>query len=463
MSRLPSFNDFSPGIIGDLRVPLQIVKDHSGNFDAVVSGWADAFFGGDLTNKRARTNVSATLGNLGLFDRKTGTLTDAGEHIRAAASEIEASERLIAHVVEHHNGMRIVEAVRALNRRTEKVTKDSLKRELQLLGVEGLSSGTTDHTTLANWMAAAGLLNKSENYAPRDGALKRVLGVSSEERAELAALPLEQQIFLQILRRIVEAEPSRTVASKLVTDECLRDYPRQFDEDQLSKKVLKPLEEAGWINLGGRSEGRGAKSGTVTAATKLLEVPFSAIMPDFDEVIPADLRDKIDLPRVEIQRLLQSEATYDRGLGLELLALRMLIDLGLQPRSFRQRSRDTAYAEVDLTAEGKQLLFSRWNIQCKCVKTRVSLGDVAKEVGLAIYSKSHVVAVVTTSDFSREALSYAREITRDTHLQFLLVNGKAVADYLERGPATLHTFVAANAARVLAEKRSQPIAPEVSS
>lgn len=457
--RLPSFNDFSPGIIGDVRQPLLTLKRLSPDFQAVVAAWARDYFGG-AENKRASTNIPATLTSLGLFDRKTGALTPDGEVVAGAATPQAGAEALIAHVVATRNGMMIIEAVRALNRRAEPVSKVTLKRELQLLGVEGLSQATTDHTTLLNWMAAAGLVDKSANFLPVDAALKRVLGVTSEERAEIAALPLEQQIFLKILRRVAEAEADHTAPAKLVTDECLRDYPTRFDEDQLSKKVLKPLEAAGWITLSNRTEGRGAKSGLVTATPKLLEVPFSAVVPDFDEVVPADLRDKIDLPRAEIQRLLSSEATYDRGLGLELLALRMMIDLGLQPRSFRQRSKDTAYAEVDLTAEGAQLLFSRWNIQCKCTKSNVSLGDVAKEVGLAIYGKSHVIAVVTTSDFSREAINYAREITASTHLQFLLINGPVVKAYLDTGPATLHAFVARNAARVMTEKRQQPLVPK---
>ena len=138
----------------------------------------------------------------------------------------------------------------------------------------------------------------------------------------------------------------------------------------------------------------------------------------------------------------------------------MILDIGLEPRAFRLRSRATAYAEVDLTAEGKNLLFSRWNFQCKCVRGRVSLGDVAKEVGLAIYSKAHVVAVVTTSDFTSEAIAYAREITSATHLQFLLVNGAVVRSYLDKGAGALLDHVAANAASVMAQKRGQPIAPE---
>lgn len=58
---------------------------------------------------------------------------------------------------------------------------------------------------------------------------------------------------------------------------------------------------------------------------------------------------------------------------------------------------------------------------------------------------------------SREAINYAREITASTHLPFLLINGPVVKG--ENGPATLHALVGRNAARVMTEKRQQPIVP----
>ena len=462
MRRLPSFNDFSPGIIGDVRRPLEIVAQHMPDIAAVVSEW-DAVFFASAGNKRAGTNIPATLTNLGLMTRVPLTLTPAGEAIRAAPDKIEAARLLCRHIVETRNGMTIIDAVRSLNARGDILSKESLKRELEVIGIEGLSTATTDHTTLLNWMIEAGLLHKKgrENPQADEAVMKAVLGISASERSSFADLPLSQQIFLQVLRRVAETNGGAEIPAKQIIDECLREHRARFDEDQLRAKVIKPLLDDGWLEVpAAASAGRGGKSGTLTPSAKLMGIPIEAVLPDFEQIVPADLRSKIDLPRAEVQRLLDSNETYDRGLGLELLALKMILDIGLEPRAFRLRSRDTAYAEVDLTAEGKNLLFSRWNFQCKCVTGRVGLGDVAKEVGLAIYSKAHVVAVVTTSDFTSEAIAYTREITNATHLQFLLVNGTVVRSYLDKGPTVLLNHVLANAPSVMAQKRSQPIAPE---
>lgn len=462
MRRLPSFNDFSPGIIGDVRRPLEILDRLAPDMAAVVAEWDRAFFS-SAGNKRASTNIPATLTSLGLMTRTPLALTDAGKRVLSAPSAEEAARRMVRHIVDTRNGMAIIDAVRSLNARGETLSKDSLKRELEIVGIEGLSNATTDHTTLLNWMIEAGLFEKAgrSNPQPDEAAMKTTLGISASERSSFAELPLSQQIFVQALRRVAEGSGGAELPAKQIIDECLRDHRAHFDEDQIRAKVMKPLADAGWIDLPATaSSGRGGKSGTVAPSSKLMSIPIEAVLPDFDQVVPADLRAKIDLPPAEVKRLLKSSQSFERGLGLELLALKMILDIGLEPRAFRLRSRDTAYAEVDLTAEGKNLLFSRWNFQCKCVRGRVGLGDVAKEVGLAIYSKAHVVAVVTTSDFSSEAIAYAREITSATHLQFLLVNGAVVRSYLDRGAGTLLDHVAANAASVMAQKRGQPIAPE---
>ncbi|MBZ9892305.1 restriction endonuclease [Mesorhizobium sp. BR1-1-3] len=462
MKRLASFNDFSPGLIGDIRRPLEIVAAAGGNLPTAVAGWRVAFFNGAV-NKRSSTNVPATLVSTGLFDRKTVTLTSIGEQVRSAPDAVTGARIFCKHLVENHNGDALVTAVLALRSRGEKVSKDSLKRELVAHGIEKLSTATTDHTTALNWMVAAGMfLDSTKNYEPVDTVLTQVVGGTVTELAILDGLTTAQRIFALALRRLAATEPDHTVPSKDITDECLQQYPHLFDEDQLRKKIIVGLEGAGLaqaVTASSPSKGRGGKSGRLEATAKLLSIPLHLIIPDFDSAVPKDLRGKINTPLSSIQKMLfDNTSKNQRGLGLELLALRMIMDLGLSPRAFRLRSNETAQAEVDLTAEGAHLLFSRWNLQCKCITGKVPLSDVAKEVGLAIHSKAHVVAVVTTSDFTKEAVRYAHDISASTHLQFLLVPGKVVRDYLKNGRGSLIDFVAKNAREVMRFKRGQPIA-----
>ena len=456
--RLPSFNDFSPNIIGDLRKCLAAVRDGAGNDQQVIQAWANDYFGGK-SNNRSKTNIPATLSSTGLSTGKRPLeLSPLGLEVLNAASDVEAAQVFCRGIIRERNGDLLLEAVAALRKRKESITKQSLKNELKSLGVTDLANATTDHTTLKNWMVVAGILDNEGT--PNDVLLKALLGISATELDDWASLPLAQQVFLRQLRRehVLSEGPFMT---RDLLRPCLELYPDLFNEAQFAKQVQKPLVLAGWVEITGLGGGsQGGKSGYVKGTTKLTEIPVDLVIPDFDSVVPAELRKKINTPLVTIKEDLFGQDKHLGGLALELLALRMVIDLGLDPRNFRVRSASTAYAEVDLMAEGSHLMFSRWTFQCKRYgkqeASKVGLSEVAKEVGIALFVKAHVIVMVTTTGFTSEAIKYAKAISEDTPLQFLFVDGQAVDDYLSQGKSALLTHARSNAAAVMAQKRSQP-------
>jgi hypothetical protein len=322
--------------------------------------------------------------------------------------------------------------------------------------VEGLSTGTTDHTTLKNWMVVADIVSGDPRRPViNDPVLKKVVGISGAEHDEFSLLTLPQQIFLHSLRVRHETSSGPFVVRGML-DECLSNYPHLFTDDQFARTVRQPLEIAGWLSSAKLGKGpQGGKSGTVTATSKLLSIPIERLLPDFEQAVPPDLRKRIRTPFNEILRDLWGADDHKGGLALELLALRMILDLQLAPMGFRVRSRDTAYAEVDLIAESRQLLFSRWTFQCKRTNSKVGLSEVAKEVGIAIYARAHVVVMVATKDFSEEAQKFARQITRVTSLQFVFVPGEVVKKYLAKGAPFLRQHFIDTAGTAMVEKRGQ--------
>ncbi|MEX2376347.1 MAG: restriction endonuclease [Dehalococcoidia bacterium] len=397
-NRLPSFNDFSPGIIGSIKECLQIVAETEGDRAAGVTRFREKYFEGE-DNKRSRVNLPTSLGpkGLDLVDLRTWSLTELGREALAADNEKRALLIVLTDVIERRNGDKLLDAVRTLEKREHRGSfKSGLKTELASLGITDLSTATTDHTTLANWMVKANLLVREgrTGYRVNEDGVRDVLGITTDDRAELASLRAGQQLIIKWLRMAHEHGESTGIRATNLIETLLTKYPGLFPEDQFAKSMLKPLEESGFIEVEGRTSGRGARSGIVRATRKLLAIPIDQIQPDFGAAIPRDLRAKLQTPRQEILRMLKSRHNWERGFGLELLVLRMLSALGLEVRGFRKRSRETAHAEIDLLAEGAALVFSRWTIQCKCHKTaKVDLHDVAKEVGIAIHQKAHVVCV----------------------------------------------------------------------
>ena len=101
----------------------------------------------------------------------------------------------------------------------------------------------------------------------------------------------------------------------------------------------------------------------------------------------------------------------------------------------RLRGSATGGAEVDLIFEGARLVFSRWQVQCKNT-SRVSLDDVAKEVGLSHLLKSNAVIMVSTGEIGNEARRYANKIMADTNLCIVMIDGKDL-DRIETSPAAI--------------------------
>ncbi|MCW0982976.1 hypothetical protein OK142_19305 [Agrobacterium sp. BT-220-3] len=145
MSKLPSFNDFSPRILGfDIRQCLAVIPLHQGHDDEIKQEWAVRFFGGTL-NKRATTNIPATLSNTGLSTGgKPLELSDFGKAVLNAPSSLAAAQEFCKGLLANPTNWLLIDALKNLEKRREAVSKDGLKAELKSLGVS-LSTGTEPH------------------------------------------------------------------------------------------------------------------------------------------------------------------------------------------------------------------------------------------------------------------------------------------------------------------------------
>jgi site-specific DNA-methyltransferase (cytosine-N4-specific) len=136
----------------------------------------------------------------------------------------------------------------------------------------------------------------------------------------------------------------------------------------------------------------------------------------------ADLRPLLRKPLSEILRELKSRNRHVRGLALEALAFKLMRLLDMDYVATRLRGSATGGAEVDLIFQSARLVFSRWQVQCKNT-ARVSLDDVAKEVGLTRLLKSNVIVLVSTGEISSSARAFANRVMADSSLCVVLVNG----------------------------------------
>jgi site-specific DNA-methyltransferase (cytosine-N4-specific) len=113
------------------------------------------------------------------------------------------------------------------------------------------------------------------------------------------------------------------------------------------------------------------------------------------------------------------------------LAFKLMRLIDLTYVATRLRGTATGGAEVDVIFEATRLVFSRWQVQCKNT-ARVSLDDVAKEVGLTHFLKSNVIVMVTTGAVGNEARKYANKIMTDSNLCIVMIDGADIGTIIAK-------------------------------
>ena len=255
-----------------------------------------------------------------------------------------------------------------------------------------------------------------------------------EELETLATFSPEQRAYLKTLTNMDGGGPhSSNDVEKLAS----ATFGIAFNEKNLPKQVLYPLRDAGYIELrrGTKQHGRGAKPFQVTATPRLVADLITPLIEQLEQQVLADVRPLLRKPLGEILRELDSKRRHIRGLALEALAFKLMRLIDLSYVTTRLRGSATAGAEVDLIFESTRLVFSRWQIQCKNT-ARVSLDDVAKEVGITHLLKSNVIVMVSTGEIGREARRYANGVMRESNLCVVMVDG-ADLDRIEERPAEI--------------------------
>jgi len=354
--------------------------------------------------------------------------------------------------------MVVLDAVRHLQRQGVRPTKNELLNVLRNVFGYDIPTASTRHTAILNWLAQAGVCQGAKgSYQIDEDLLENLLGLKQADRHDWHMLTRDQKNFALSLRQLAKTHGKESIPARDVYAYAKNRYGLEAPEDQMASRIFRPLESDGWITRPGLGAGRGGKSGIVKPTRKLTNPDLQAVLEEPEPNIPPDLTRRLQEPLTKIRGNLKSNSKAVKGIALELLALRMVMDLGLMPTGFRVRSTETGGAEVDLTAEGAHLLFSRWTVQCKNI-SKVNLADLAKEIGMATLLKAHIVVMVATGEFASTVEHFARQVAETTPLQVVLVPGGVVDRYLgsgEKSVGTLMEFFRETAAETMLLKTPQ--------
>ncbi|MDI6763717.1 MAG: restriction endonuclease [Thermodesulfobacteriota bacterium] len=440
-SDLPFGSEFSPSQI-ELPIVFQFADQYGGDWKAFEGAIYEKYFKKYATseyNKRKLAN-NCKLGMIayGIIDRDA-RLTPFGQKLLSLRNQDDPLyTELARHVLLKLHGLTLVQTIQDMETRQESINLRKLREWLEERNVH-YPRGGKHPSIMRLWLEKAGIFARG-SWRVNDKRLLEILGTSSEEIDLLSGFSPEQRAYLKTLANMGSPGPfPSNEVEKLATTT----YGIKFDEKALPKKVLYPLQAAGYIDLvrGTKEIGRGAKPFLVSVTEKLVNALVAPLLETLEKQTRPDLRKLLRKSLPEILQEIKSRDKYLRGLALEALAFYLMRLIDLSYIATRLRGSATGGAEVDLIFEGIRLIFSRWQIQCKNT-TRVSLDDVAKEVGLTHMLKSNVIVIVSTGEIGSEARRYSQHVMNTSNLDIILIdrddlsmiskNPTYIADALER-------------------------------
>lgn len=445
-SDLPFGSEFSPSQI-DLGVVLDLAKQAGGDwrqFEASVKArYFDSHQTSDYNRGKLANNTKLGMIAYGLIDRNA-SLTELGEELWALRSNpTEMFTQLARHILLNRHGLTLIDTIRDMEARREKITLIQLRQWMEERGVS-FPRGGKHPSIMRLWLEKAGVFTTGWNVDER--VLADILGAEDEEVQALASLGPQQRAYL---RTLVSLSASLPQPSNEIEKLASAAYGVQFDEKNLSKSVLYPLRDLGYIDLtrGTRQTGRGAKPPLVSTTQKFQSDILGPLLKALEGDVRRDLRRMLRKSLPEVTRDIGSSDKHIRGLALEALAFYLMRLIDLTYVKTRLRGDQTGGAEVDLVFDGTRLMFSRWQIQCKNTKL-LTTDDVAREVGLLDYIGSDVAVVVSTGRISAGARAFVEVVRRKIRQPIILV-GPGLLKKLTVDPLAFAAAVRAQAPQAL--------------
>lgn len=421
-SDLPFGSEFSPSQI-ELPTLLQIAKEVGGDPKKFEGKVYDTYFKNYHTSEYNRRKLAnnTKLGMIayGIIGRDA-SLTSFGQKLYDLREKPDDLYKALArHILLNLHGTTLIQCIQDMQVAGETVELVKLRHWLEERGIH-FPRGGKHPSIMKRWLEKAGIFER-DSWRINETRLEEVLGTTIQEVDKIARFSPVQKAFLKALANMGSLGPH---ISSDIERLATATYGTRFDEKNLPKTVLYPLQEAGYITIerGTKAPGRGAKPFNVVATPKLVADLIVPIIEQIERQVGSDIRPLLRKPLDDILHELSAVDRYVRGLALEALAFKLMRLIDLDYVATRLRGTATGGAEVDLIFESARLVFSRWQVQCKNAAGGVTLDDVAKEVGLTHMLKSNVVVIVSTGKISTQARRYANKVMQDSNLDVVLID-----------------------------------------
>ncbi|QLD85545.1 restriction endonuclease [Natronomonas halophila] len=430
----PAQLDVSDNDRSELPVVLELVKEYEGrpsDFDDMV---AKRFLSDSKNPEDRKGNLRYGLGSnsgYGLVDENF-YLTDTGEELyELRDDEEELYERFAKYILLECDGLKLIEIVDDMQAAGETPTLTSIADAFEEQYDIHLHGTTSEVSQMRAWLNKAGVIGTGRDYDIDWSVVEDLIGIDSEGLLELSEVTTEQRAFLKALARI---DPDERIPQNIVREIAENAYGVSLNPKSIVKNVLTPLQEDGYIEYVNPSDVSG-KANLVIVTDKFEKEVRAPILDNISERtgIPRHiLRTSFE----DIREQMDADSKHERGLALEVLAVKLGNLLGLDFEGWHIRGRNTGGAEVDVIMDSTDVSFTRWQIQCKNTKKSLRTKHVKEEVGVARMLQTNIILMVARSGVSSDARQFASRIMFRDNLTILFLEGDELMRF-DENPAEL--------------------------
>lgn len=419
--KIPYGADFSPNKIDIIKI-LETAESFEGNGTrAFVNEINNLYFNNiaianNCKNSMVAYKILETGGGIKLtdFGKKLNMLKDA-EKIYDAMAKMILSEL---------NGLLLVEAIDTLITGGESPTLERITSTLNMMGCEPLSKTNKHIPTMKKWLEKAGVL---DGWNVKEKKIEALLEIEKEEIEVLKGLTAEQICFLKTLSNI---DSNNYLSSADVRNLATLTYNIDFPGKNFSAAIINPLTDKGLIDKEPSKSKHGGNAPKVKIVDSIKKEILSPIMEQIENIAGNEVVKYCQKSLPELRIEIDSTDTHKKGLALEAFAIKIMQIINLDFAGTRVKGNETGGAEIDALFDTTRLNYSRWQVQCKNT-AKVSLDQVAKEVGLSHVLKTNVIVILTTGKVVRPAKDYANTIMREMNLCIIFIEGEDVEEILE--------------------------------
>lgn len=425
--KLPYGADFSPEQINILEV-LKLASESEGEETSVfVDKLKDKYF----SSQNIASNCKSSMVAYEILETGGGiTLSAFGNELMTMDTEEEIYDAMAKRILTSLNGLMYIEAIRTIRAGGARPSLERLAYTLNLMGCNPTVSKTSKAlSTMKKWLEKAGVL---DGWDIKEKKLAELTGMEDEEIEVLKNLTQTQAYFL---RALCNVDSDEFQSSADIRDLAMSSFNIDFPGKSFSAQIIKPLEDKGLIEREASTGTHGGNAPKVKIVDAVKTEILAPILAQIQVLAGKEIIQYCQKNLKELREEIDSDDTYIKGLALEAFAIKMMQIINLDFAGTRVKGTETGGAEVDVLFDTTRLNYSRWQVQCKNT-AKVSLDQVAKEVGLSHVLKTNVIVIFTTGKAVEPAKEYANRIMRQMNLCIIFIEDDDIAEIL-KSPASI--------------------------